>query len=122
MLTIGRLIFADLKNSEPTVQFIDQKSRLDCHLELGLTKEKCLVRGCIYDESLDGRNTTIPLCYFPSKIGYKVEDTSGHVYLLKKDPYGFKNPYGDDFKELIFTYKEIGAGLHVMIYPSGPVR
>jgi len=91
-------------------------------LELGLTKESCSVRGCIYDESLHGLNTSIPKCYYPPKVGYKLDSASGNVLLLRKDENGFKNPYGEDFKELIFTYKEIGAGMHVAIYPSGPVR
>ena len=42
--------------------------------------------------------------------------------MLQKSSSSVNNPYGTDFQELVFSYNQIGAGLHVTISPKGMTR
>lgn len=117
---------------------IDVNSRINCYPEIineSVNKTACLNRECIYDDQIDYvkifynskkikifQKTTIPQCYYPPNTGYIVESSSTNSLTLKKSPTSPKNPYGQDFEELIFAWEEIGAGIHLTISPKNTTR
>ena len=64
-----------------------------------------------------------PNCYFPQNTGYIAEDPiNNNPLTLKKSSTSPKNPFGQDFDELIFQTKQIGSGIHISITPKGITR
>ena len=127
------LILACIVN-ENQAQTVPPDRRVNCDPFPGGDQQRCLSRGCIYDTSLDPvilswqgykficqNTTTVPLCYFPPNTGYIVA-SGGNPILLQKSLSSVNNPYGTDFQELVFSYNQIGAGLHVTISPKGMTR
>ena len=97
--------------------------RIDCAPGRTKTKEHCLSNGCTWDDG--GEPNTIPLCYFPDNTGYIASQTfqSGDKSIkLQKSSASVKNPFGDDFQNLVFEWKELGAGVYVKISPDNTQR
>uniref|UniRef100_A0A915M8Y7 alpha-glucosidase n=1 Tax=Meloidogyne javanica TaxID=6303 RepID=A0A915M8Y7_MELJA len=89
--------------------------RIDCAPIPGENKSKCLERGCIWDDNYDKYHSSVPLCYFPPKTGYRIQKRLTKNKLLLERIKGAKNPYGEDFKLLEFEVEKISSALHVKI-------
>uniref|UniRef100_A0A915P813 P-type domain-containing protein n=1 Tax=Meloidogyne floridensis TaxID=298350 RepID=A0A915P813_9BILA len=89
--------------------------RIDCTPIPGENKSKCLERGCIWDDNYDKYHSSVPLCYFPPKTGYRIQKRLTKNKLLLERIKGAKNPYGEDFKLLEFEVEEISSALHLKI-------
>jgi alpha-glucosidase (family GH31 glycosyl hydrolase) len=94
---------------------VDPNSRLDCWPQPSPSKAACLARKCIWDDSDYPQMPTTPLCYYPQDTGYIIKSQSGNTAQLVKGPSSVKNPYDKDIEPLTFTYKQIGAGIHLTI-------
>jgi len=118
-------------------QNVDVNSRINCFPEIineSVNKTACINRGCLFDDQVDYvdfywkkfqvnfQNTKIPQCYYPPNTGYTLESSSTNSLTLKKSPSSVKNPYGQDFDELLFSWEEIGAGIHLTIAPKNSTR
>uniref|UniRef100_A0A0M3HTR8 NtCtMGAM_N domain-containing protein n=1 Tax=Ascaris lumbricoides TaxID=6252 RepID=A0A0M3HTR8_ASCLU len=69
------------------------------------------------------KDTTVPLCYFPSGTGYSVSKVSDDEILLTKDTSqgsngNALNPYGEDISPLKFRKQYYGSTLNIRIEPS----
>ncbi|VDK59448.1 unnamed protein product [Cylicostephanus goldi] len=99
------LLFLGLTRSEDV--------RIDCHPEPGASKKQCESRDCIWSESTAVEG--IPYCYMKPGIGYKFLSAAAEVVTLTKND-GPKNPWGEDFEQILFTHSYIGKTLNVKIY------
>uniref|UniRef100_A0AC34FVT4 P-type domain-containing protein n=1 Tax=Panagrolaimus sp. ES5 TaxID=591445 RepID=A0AC34FVT4_9BILA len=104
---------------------VDQKYRINCQPGRDKDPDKCKNQGCIFDTS---SNTVSPPCYFPAKTGYIALNLSSNKsatdkqITLQKDPKSVKNPFGNDFSQLNFTWSELGSAAYIKITPIGQDR
>uniref|UniRef100_A0A0M3JF39 NtCtMGAM_N domain-containing protein n=1 Tax=Anisakis simplex TaxID=6269 RepID=A0A0M3JF39_ANISI len=60
-------------------------------------------------------NPTVPLCYLPKGTGYILRKNSPEKLILKKSPFGARNPFGKDISPIFFSTRSIGSTLNVRI-------
>lgn len=105
------------KNSGPKIREKEQKCNPSEQFFLG-----SLFFGLLYTK-IQGTLQYAPQCYFPSNTGYVAEDSlTTNPTTLKKSSISVKNPYGQDFDELLFQANEIGSAIHIVINPKGVKR
>jgi hypothetical protein len=113
------LFFCFLFLINPIKSDVPKERRIDCAPGRIKNKDFCVSKGCTWDDN--GEPDTVPLCYFPANTGYIVPGTfsSGDKSIsLKKSSQSVGNPFGNDFSDLTFQWKEIGSGVYIKIAPS----
>lgn len=80
----------------PDCSGIPDPKKFDCHPDVGVTRERCLKRGCCFQEpSEDFPPLNVPYCYFPEGYGgYEISDihqeaNEVRASLKRKIPSGF---------------------------------
>uniref|UniRef100_A0A0K0DZI5 Maltase n=1 Tax=Strongyloides stercoralis TaxID=6248 RepID=A0A0K0DZI5_STRER len=101
---------------------ISPEARIDCFPDPNASAEKCVARGCIWDNNYDKDHPTVPLCYFPEGTGYQIESQTDTTVTLKKSSTSINNPFGKDFSKLIATFSKIGNIVKVSIKPVDVTR
>uniref|UniRef100_A0AC35EZJ5 P-type domain-containing protein n=1 Tax=Panagrolaimus sp. PS1159 TaxID=55785 RepID=A0AC35EZJ5_9BILA len=103
---------------------VAENRRIDCAPGRIKNKDFCVSKGCIWDNNSEP--DSVPLCYFPANTGYIVAQGSfsggDKTVNLKKSSQSVQNPFGTDFSDLVFQWKEIGAGVYIKIAPSQGTR
>uniref|UniRef100_A0AC35U2U3 P-type domain-containing protein n=1 Tax=Rhabditophanes sp. KR3021 TaxID=114890 RepID=A0AC35U2U3_9BILA len=122
MLFSGGLLFVGLICSAAcqAQSTVPITSRLDCFPDPNASQDACIARGCIWDNTGDQTDQTIPLCYFPTNTGYVLQKNNGDgSYVLGKSANSPANPFGADIQQLNLKTTQLGQTLKVSIGVSG---